>query len=47
MDMTKFYEHLVKDESIKDIPIIYVLRIAVVILEIIDSGECMHEIEHI
>lgn len=47
MDMTKFYECLVKDESIKDIPIIYVLRIAAAILEIIDSGECMYEIEHI
>lgn len=47
MDMNEFYDKLIHEDKIKDIPLTYVLRIAIVILEIINSGECMHELEDI
>lgn len=40
VDTKRLSEELVKKEDIKDIPAIYVLRVAVAILEIIESGEC-------
>ena len=40
MDMKKLYTKLKEDPSIKDIPAIYVLRVAVAIIQIINSGEC-------
>ena len=47
MDMNKFYKLLIEDERIKDMPMTLVLRITLVILDIINSGECLHEFEHI
>ena len=37
MDMDKFYKMLTSDESISDIPLLYVLKVAVVVFEIINS----------
>lgn len=45
MDMNKFYRMLIDDERIKDIPMVFVLRMAIIILDIINSGECMTEID--
>jgi len=47
MDMDKFYKMLTSDESISDIPLLYVLKVAVVVFEIINSGECSYELEDI
>lgn len=47
LDNKKLTEKLMKDESIKDIPAIYVLRVAVAVLEIIDSGECFFDREEV
>ena len=43
MNMEKFYELLIGENSIKDIPLTYVLRVTLVILEIINSGDCMYD----
>lgn len=40
MDMKKLYTKLKDEPSIKDIPAIYVLRVAIAIIQIINSGEC-------
>lgn len=40
MDNKKFIEELAKREDLKDIPAITTLRVAIAILEIINSGEC-------
>ena len=45
MDMDKFYKAITNESSIRDIPILYVLRVAVVVFEIINSGECMYKNE--
>lgn len=45
MDMNKFYEAIMNEQSIRDIPILYVLRVALVVFEIINSGECMYKNE--
>lgn len=45
--MDKFYKMITNDDSIKDIPIIYILRVAVVVFNIINSGECSYILEDI
>ena len=45
MDMTKFYDRLLNDETISDIPIEFVIRIVLSIFGIINSGECYYENE--
>lgn len=45
LDNKKFIEELVKEESIKDIPAIHVLRVATAVLEIIGRGECFFDKE--
>ena len=45
MDNEKLADLLIKNESIKDIPAIYVLRVAIAVLEIIASGECLFKLE--
>jgi len=47
MDMDKFFKLITTDDSISDIPLIYVLRVATVVFEIIGSGECKYELEDI
>lgn len=47
MDMNKFYECLVNDDFVKDIPLSIVLRVAVVVFEIINSGKCFYELEEV
>ena len=42
MDMTKFYDRLLNDETISDIPINFVFRIVLSVLGIINSGECFY-----
>ena len=43
MDMEKLFNELVKDESIKDIPVMHILRVVTVVFELIDSGEFYFE----
>ena len=43
MDMQKFSELLLKCDDLKDIPAIYVLRVAISVLEIINKGDCFKE----
>ena len=47
MDMDKFFELLANDESIKDVPLIYVMQVALAVFEIINSGECAYKLEDI
>lgn len=47
MDMNKFYKMLIEDERISEMPMTLVLRVAIVVLDIINSGECIYEVEHI
>lgn len=47
MDMDKFFELITNNEDISDIPILYVLRVATTVFEIIGSGECNYELEDI
>lgn len=45
MDTKKLCELLMNDDSIKDIPAIHILKVAIAVLEIIDSGECFFDAE--
>ena len=45
MDNKLLCEKLMEREDLKDIPAIMVLKVAVAILEIIDSGECFFDAE--
>ena len=45
MDMNTFYDLLTNNEFIRDIPLTYVLRTAIVVFEIINSGDCYYEEE--
>ena len=45
MDVEKLAEILVTDKELADIPTIYVLRVAVSIIEHINKGDCMRELE--
>ena len=47
MDMDKFFKIITNNEDISDIPILYILRVATVVFEIINSGECKYELEDI
>ena len=46
MDMNKICEKLISDETIKDIPLAYVFRIAFSIFTLIESGECFYHDEY-
>lgn len=43
MDMKKLCKLLFENEDIKNIPLEYVFRVASVVFEIINSGECFYE----
>lgn len=43
MDMTKFYDRLLNDETISDIPISFVFRIVLSVFSLINSGECYYK----
>lgn len=43
MDMEKLCDKLIQDETLKDIPLTYVFRVAVSIFSIIGSGECFFQ----
>jgi hypothetical protein len=43
MDNKLLCEKLMEREDIKDIPAITVLKVAIAVLEIIDSGECFFD----
>lgn len=45
MDMKKFSELLIQCEDLKDIPAIVVFRVAISVIELINSGECMKELD--
>ena len=47
MDMDKFYKLLMSNEDIQDIPILFVMRVAMAVFEIINSGECKYELEDV
>ena len=40
MDMEKFCDKLIQDETLKDIPLTIIFRVASSLLSIIQSGEC-------
>ena len=43
MDMDKFIEKLFGRKDLKDIPIEYLCRVAISVLEIINEGECYYD----
>lgn len=43
MDTKKLYRALLDDNDIKDIPIIFVIRVAYAVLKIINEGNCFYE----
>ena len=45
MDMEKFIECLIECEDLKDIPAITVFRVAISIIEIINEGKCLKELD--
>jgi len=45
--MERFYKIITSDEELKDIPLIYVMRVAIAVFEIIDSGECLYRLEEV
>lgn len=47
MDMEKFYELITTDETLQDVPLIYVMKVAIAVFDIINSGECNYELEDI
>ena len=47
MDMDKFYKLITSDEDLRDIPLIYIMRVAIAVFEIINSGECFYELEEV
>ena len=47
MDMDKFYKLLMNNEDIKDIPILFVMRVAKAVFEILNSGDCSYKLEDI
>ena len=46
MDMKKLCKLLFENEGIKNIPLEHVIKVAAVIIEIINSGECFYEKEN-
>ena len=47
MDMDKFYKTLTNDEELSDVPLVFILRVAMKVFEIIGSGECKYDLEDI
>ena len=45
MDMDRFYKMLIEDERIRDLPITIVLKITLIVLDIINSGDCIYKVE--
>ena len=45
MDMKKFCDELLEDDSLRDIPLTYVFRIVFSIFRIIESGDCFYKYE--
>lgn len=45
MDVEKLSEILISDKDLEDIPAIYVLRVAISVIEHINNGDCMRELE--
>ena len=43
MNMEKFLDKLIQDETLEDIPVTYLLRVAFSVFAIINSGECFYE----
>lgn len=43
MDMEKLFDKITENKDIKDIPIDYVLRVAIAVFEIINSGDCFYK----
>ena len=43
MDMKKLCDKLIEDESLKDIPLTYVFRVALSLFELINSGDFFYE----
>lgn len=45
MDTEKLSELIVNREELKDIPSDVILRVAISVIELINSGECMKELD--
>ena len=47
MDMEKFYKLLTSNSNLQDIPLTYIMRVALAVFEIINSGECYYKLEEV
>ena len=47
MDTDKFYKLITSDTELQDIPLIYIMRVAIAVFEIINSGECFYNLEEV
>lgn len=45
MDTNKLSKLIVQREELKDIPAIVILRVAISLIELINSGECLKELD--
>lgn len=45
MDIRKLFERVIQDESIKDIPLMYVLQVFYTIFNVMNEGECFYKDE--
>ena len=43
MNMNLMCEKLISHPDLKDIPLIFILRVAIAVFEIINTGECFYE----
>ena len=45
MNMKKLYEKLMMKSDIKDVPLVYVFKVANAVFELINEGECFFDTE--
>lgn len=47
MDTRKLCDLLLQEKTLDDIPVIYILRVACAVLELISRGECFYDREEV
>lgn len=45
MDLNKLCDKVLKNEEVKDIPLVYIYTVITCVIEAISSGECFYETE--
>ena len=45
MDVIKLFEKVMKDDEVRDIPLMYVFTVVCCVVEAISSGECFYKTE--